>query len=184
MPDIWLKQHQPKISQSWHIFHLKKPKNLLKQEAQYETLIWLMASRNKVVNEERRRVAVLGSKEFAVRRGVREGDLVFGQMTAKHEGAPENMEYRDGIQGYLFQISEVKCTEPLFPHISSTRKRYLTASSMRVAMLLRLARLNTQIRLMPQSAGSGMVAQHQALCLSMKLSFVMSFWTSGCSRTL
>lgn len=59
--------------------------------------------------------------------------------------------------------------------ISPHLKRYLTVSSMRVAMLLRLARLNTQIRLIPQSAGSGVVAQHQALCLSRKLSFVRSF---------
>lgn len=34
---------------------------------------------------------------------------------------------------------------------------------MREAMPLRLIMLNTQMRLMPQSAGSGTVEQHQAL---------------------
>ncbi len=40
---------------------------------------------------------------------------------------------------------------------------YLRHSIMREAMLLRLIMLNTQMRLMPQSAGSGTVEQHQAL---------------------
>lgn len=53
-------------------------------------------SGNEVVNQERRRVAVLGSKEFAVRCGVGEGDLVLGQMAAEHEGAPENTNQMNG----------------------------------------------------------------------------------------
>lgn len=61
-------------------------KNLLKQE----TLILLTTSRNKVVNEESWCVAVLGSQEFAVGRGVGEGNLVFGQVTAENKRAPEN----------------------------------------------------------------------------------------------
>lgn len=92
-----------------HIFHKKRTK-LLQQETQYETLV-LTTSRNKVVNEERRRVAVLGSKDFAVRCGVREGNLVFGQMTAKHKCAPEDTEKQnEWTEYYLFQIFEVKCT--------------------------------------------------------------------------
>lgn len=47
-------------------------------------------SRNEVVNQESRSAAVLGCEQFAVRRRVREGDFFLGEVTAVHEGVPEN----------------------------------------------------------------------------------------------
>lgn len=64
----------------------------LKQEYVFNPTVHLnsfQTSCNEVVNEEGRRVAVLGCEQFAVRCRVREGDFFLGQMTAVHEGAPE-----------------------------------------------------------------------------------------------
>lgn len=113
MPDIWLKQHQHRSVKPEHSFHEKTKQKNLKQEAQCETLI-LLTSRNKVVNEERWRVAVLGSKESAIRCGVWEGDLVFGQVTAEHKSAPENTENHNKWAYTTYFRFEVKCTEHLF----------------------------------------------------------------------
>lgn len=84
------KKKKRAINKTW-----LKPVPLLEKKlsvvrSKQKALILFPTSRHKVVNEESGRAAVLGGKEFAVRCGVGEGDLVFGQVTAEHEGAPGN----------------------------------------------------------------------------------------------
>lgn len=53
-------------------------------------------SGDKVVDEERRRVAVFGGELFAVRRGVGEGDFFLREEAAVHEAAPDGVQHAGG----------------------------------------------------------------------------------------
>lgn len=84
-------EHKPKFvlvdMETWTVpaSHVKKNYNSQQPEDSFQT------SRDEVVDEKRRRVAVLGREHFAVGRRVREGDFLLGEVTAVHEGAPENI---------------------------------------------------------------------------------------------
>lgn len=129
---------------------------------------------NKVIHQKRRGLAVLCGEQLSFWCRVRKCDFLFGQVTSIHERRPEQKTNHRLTQVFIYMLSVINISRDVW---------YLTVSRRRVAMLFRLIRLKTQIRLTPQMAFSGTVEQHQALWCSMKSSLFMSLGFSVCSNT-
>lgn len=112
---------------------------------------------DKIIHQKLWRAKVMRREQLPIWSGVGEGDLVLAQVGAVRKVVPavrrqkkhENKEEGEGKAGGL-----------------SDGSAHLRHSSMREAMPWRLIMLTTQMRLMPQMAGSGVVEQHQARCRS------------------
>lgn len=115
-----------------------------------------MRPADKIIHQKLRRAKVMRREQFPIWSGVGEGDLVLAQVGAVRKVVPVVRRQR--------KLRRKQKQRP--QRFFSDGSVYLRHSSMREAMPWRLIMLTTQIRLMPQMAGSGVVEQHQALCRS------------------